>query len=388
MPTRWIILFLLFAVRTVMAFQFQSVASLSPFIMESLAITLTDIGVLIGLYLGPGIIVAVVGGAVASWFGDKRTVIASLAFMVVGGVMVAYASTLGWAIAGRVISGVGGVVVNVLMTKLVSDWFAGRNVSTALAIFISSWPVGIALSLLALPALAANADLSLAWNVLILLTVVALVLFAVVYRTPEAASSGAVKISYASLPWTPLTCAALVWGLYNSAFAMIFAFGSLVLVEKGFSLAAAGSAISFYIVAAAATIPLGGWLADRSGRGDLVVLTSLAVGAALFPAILYLPEPYVLPALVAGGLVVGLAPGPVVAMPGFILPPEVRAFGTGVFYSIYYVLMMIAPVLAGSVADRFGKVSAAFTLGSAMMVVAIFALLAFHRFASPPRSAR
>lgn len=388
MPMRWIILLVLFAARTVMAFQFQSVAALSPFIMDSLAITLTDIGLLIGLYLGPGIIVAVAGGAVAGWFGDKRTVIASLAFMVVGGVMVAYAPTLGWAIAGRVVSGVGGVIVNVLMTKMVIDWFAGRNVSTALAIFISSWPIGIALSLLALPALADNVDLSLAWNVLILLTVLALLLFAIVYRKPEAAAPGATKIGFTDLPWTPLTCAALVWALYNSAFAMVFGFGALVLVEQGFSLAAAGSAISLYIVVAASTIPLGGWLADRSGRGDLVVLASLVAGAALFPAILYLPGSFTVPALVIGGLIVGLAPGPIVAMPGFVLPPEARAFGTGVFYSIYYLLMMIAPALAGAGADSIGDVSIAFVLGSVMMVVAIIALWAFHWTASPPQFAR
>lgn len=114
MPMRWIILIVLFFARAVMALQFQSVAALSPFIMDSLAITLTDIGVLIGLYLGPGIVVAVVGGAMATWFGDKRTVIASLVLMVLGGLIVASATTLGWAVAGRIVSGIGGVVLNVL----------------------------------------------------------------------------------------------------------------------------------------------------------------------------------------------------------------------------------------------------------------------------------
>ncbi|MCA0873880.1 hypothetical protein LCL97_23865 [Seohaeicola saemankumensis] len=60
---RWVILFVLFFARTIMAVQFQSVAALSPFIMDSLAITLTEIGILIGLYSGPGIIVALAGGA-------------------------------------------------------------------------------------------------------------------------------------------------------------------------------------------------------------------------------------------------------------------------------------------------------------------------------------
>ncbi|MBJ6372723.1 CynX/NimT family MFS transporter [Sedimentitalea arenosa] len=381
---RWIILCVLFFARTVMAIQFQSVAALSPFIMDSLAITLTEIGLLIGLYLGPGIIVAVAGGAVATWFGDKRTVIASLMFMVIGAVMMMSASTLGWAVAGRVVSGIGGVVINVLMTKMVIDWFAGKNVSTALAIYIGSWPVGIALGLLILPALAASAEVQSAWTALTIFTVMALLLFAFVYQTPVGATTADTRINITTLPWTPLAFAALLWGLYNAAFAMIFGFGTLVLGERGMSIPNASSAISFYILAATLTIPIGGWLADRTGRANLLIFVSLVGAMLVFPAVLYLPDSFLIVALVLGGLLAGLAPGPIVAMPGFILRPETRAFGTGVFYSIYYLLMMIAPALAGGIADHVGDVNVAFVLGSVMMLLAILAHLAFRQTASAP----
>ena len=383
----WIILFVLFFARTVMAFQFQSVAALSPLIIDSLAVTLADIGLLIGLYLGPGVVVAVGGGAVAARFGDKRTVIVSLGLMVAGGVMVAQATTLEVAIGGRVVSGVGGVVINVLMTKLVVDWFATRGLSTALAIFISSWPLGIALSLLVLPTLAARGGLDLAWSVLTVLTIAALLLFALVYRKPPGAPSGGARIAVTALPWGPLVWAALLWGLYNAAFAMLFGFGPLVLIERGLTTAAAGSATSLYILTATLAIPLGGWLADRTGRPNLVILASLVAGVVLFPALLHLPIPLMLAALVVGGAIVGLAPGPVVAMPGRILPPEARAFGTGVFYSIYYLQMMLVPPLAGLIADRVGDVGVAFILGAVMMTLAVGALAAVVRTATPPRAA-
>lgn len=382
MPMRWIILSVLFFARTVMAIQFQSVAALSPFIMDSLAITLTEIGLLIGLYSGPGIIVAIAGGTVASWFGDKRTVIASLMLMVAGAVIFTSATTLGWAVAGRIVSGVGGLVLNVLMTKMVIDWFAERNVSTALAIFISSWPVGIALGLLILPALAASANLQTAWLALTILTVVALLLFTFVYQTPEGAKSDDTRIRITTLPWTPLAFAAVLWGLYNSAFAMIFGFGTLVLGERGMTIAAASSAISFYIIAGAISIPVGGWLADRTGKANWVIFASLVGGMLVFPAVLYLPDSYIVAALIVGGLLAGLAPGPVVAMPGLILAPETRAFGTGVFYSIYYLQTMIAPALAGALADYMEDVSVAFLLGSGMMLLAIVAHWAFRQTAS------
>ena len=71
---RWVILAVLFIARTAMAFQFQSVGALSPLIIEGYDVSLADIGLLIGLYLAPGVVVAIPGGAIAGRFGDKRIV--------------------------------------------------------------------------------------------------------------------------------------------------------------------------------------------------------------------------------------------------------------------------------------------------------------------------
>src|SRR6202040_4307556 len=57
----------------------------------------------------------------------------------------------GWQIAGRLIAGAGAVLLNVQLTKMVTDWFAGKEIATAMAIFVSSWPVGLGLALLTLP---------------------------------------------------------------------------------------------------------------------------------------------------------------------------------------------------------------------------------------------
>jgi hypothetical protein len=64
MTNRWRILALLFAVRSTMAFQFQSVAALAPLIQRDFGVNLGDIGLAIGLYLAPGIALAVPGGAI------------------------------------------------------------------------------------------------------------------------------------------------------------------------------------------------------------------------------------------------------------------------------------------------------------------------------------
>lgn len=51
MTTRWLILFVRFSARMTMGFQFQSIPALSPFLAESYAVDLAEIGFLIGLYL-------------------------------------------------------------------------------------------------------------------------------------------------------------------------------------------------------------------------------------------------------------------------------------------------------------------------------------------------
>jgi predicted MFS family arabinose efflux permease len=68
MSNRWYVLALLFCVRVAMAFQFQTVAALSPLIMSEFKVNIADIGLLIGLYLSPG------NPARRSWRCDREAV--------------------------------------------------------------------------------------------------------------------------------------------------------------------------------------------------------------------------------------------------------------------------------------------------------------------------
>ena len=128
---RWTILLVLFLARTAMAFQFQAVAALLPVLTERFAIGLAEVGLLIGLYLAPGVLVAIPGSTIAARFGEKRIVVLSLFVMLAGNLLTLLAPSYEVMIFARVLSGAGGVVVNIVMTKLLVDWFAGREISTA-----------------------------------------------------------------------------------------------------------------------------------------------------------------------------------------------------------------------------------------------------------------
>ena len=110
-----------------MGFQFQAVASLSPLFADTYGIGLADLGILMGLYMSPGIILAIPGAAIARFFGDKRIVIFGMLLMIFGSLIMAIGWNYQLQLVGRLFSGAGGVLLNVLMAKMVTDYFAGKD---------------------------------------------------------------------------------------------------------------------------------------------------------------------------------------------------------------------------------------------------------------------
>lgn len=300
--------------------------------------------------------------------------------MFVGSILVLQASTFSGLVAGRVMAGIGGVVVNVLMTKMVIDWFAGRNLAAAMAIFISSWPMGIGLALVTLPRVADQGGLDLAWACVALVIAMALVAFWTKYKTPEGAVAHG-RIAVVELPWVPLSLAALVWGFYNAALAMVFGFGPIILVNSGLSVAGASTATSLFMFAIVIAAPLGGWVADSLNRRDALILFTLVAAILVLPLMLYLSASTAWIVFSLAGFLIGLSPGAIVSMTSQILPANARAFGTGIYYSIYYVVMLVSPPMAGALADHMGNVNITLILAAGMMSICILALLAFRKTA-------
>jgi MFS family permease len=379
---RWNILAVLFIVRLSMAFQFQSVASLSPALMKSYGVGLSDIGVLISLYLAPGIAFALPGGEIGRRFGDKRVVMFGLVIMMSGGLLMAFAPNWQVQIAGRILAGAGGVVLNVLMSKMVTDWFAGRELATAMAIFVNSWPAGIALCLFLLPAVAAATGVATALSLTAAFCLIGLLLLAALYRPPSYEEP---KKAAAPTAWPrpqairAMVVAGTIWGLYNAALGMIFGFGTALLVERGWSLAAAGSTTSLVLWIASLSLPFGGILADRTGKHVEIML----LGFALFAIALLVATrtDSVIPAFIALGLVGGLPAGPIMSLPARVLTPQVRAVGMGIYFTLFYALVVAAPIVAGFLSTRSGSAAAAFDLGGCALALCFPAYWLFDRLA-------
>jgi MFS family permease len=377
---RWGILAVLFTVRLSMAFQFQSVAAVAPLLGREFGVGLADIGLLIGLYFTPGIALALPGGAIGQRFGDKATVLGALALMLIGSLAMALSDSWSLQIAGRLVAGAGGVLLNVQMSKMVTDWFAGKEIATAMAIFVNSWPAGVALSLLTLPLIGTAYGVSAVYLAVAALIGLGVLLLAAGYRpAPNAVTATATSARPDHRATVAVVAAGLIWGLYNVGFAMIFSFGPSLLTERGWSMATAGSTISIVLWLAVLSVPSGGLLADRVKRPQTVVVASCIVYALLMVA---LPRSdAVIPIVVALGLICGLPAGPIMSLPAQMLTPSTRAIGMGIFYTVYYAAMMLGPVIGGAGAKWTGSVAAAFDFGAAMLLACPVVLWGFNRIA-------
>lgn len=381
MRNRWAILAVLFTVRLTMAFQFQSVAAVAPLLGTKFGVSLADIGILIGFYFTPGIALALPGGAISQKFGDKATVTFALVLMLAGELAMATSDAWGWQIAGRLVAGSGGVLLNVLMTKMITDWFAGKEIATALAIFVNSWPAGIAISLLILPAIGVAHGVAAVYLAVAALIAIGILLLLAGYRSaPGVAGAPIAAARPDGRAILAVIAAGLIWGLFNTGFAIIFSFGPTLLTERGWSITAAGSAISIVLWLSVASVPAGGFLADRFTRPHAIMTAGFLVVAALM---LTLPRSEaVIAVVIALGLVGGLPAGPIMSLPASALAPATRAIGMGIFYTVYYAVMMLGPVVGGACAKWYGTAGAAFDFGAVTALLCLPLLLAFNRIAT------
>lgn len=379
MRNRWGILAVLFVVRATMAFQFQSVAAVAPLLGNTFGVGLADVGILIGLYFAPGIVIALPGAAIGNRFGDKRTVICALLLMLAGGLIMTISTVWSLQIAGRLVAGIGGVILNVQMTKMVADWFVNREIATAMAIYVNSWPAGVALSLLSLPAIGSAYGISAVYLAVAAFIALGAVLLAWLYQAPPGSTAkGPATTQLGKNAAFAMLTAGTIWGLYNVGFATVFSFGPSMLVEQGWSITAAGLAISFVLWIAVISVPFGGFLADRINRHEAVLVAGCVMFALLMVA---LPRSgsATMATIVAAGLVCGLPAGPIMSLPPRVLTPGTRAVGMGLFYTAYYVAMMLGPVLAGLCAARYGSASAALNFGAAALLACPAILLVLNR---------
>jgi predicted MFS family arabinose efflux permease len=363
-----------------MGYQFQSVASVSTFLIDDLDIDYAQFGLLIGLYMFPGIALAYPGGLLGRRFGDKQVVVVALALMASGGSIIGSSESYPLALAGRTLCGVGAVLLNVLLAKMVADWFVGKEIVTAMAILVTSWPLGISLALISLGPLAAASSWLLAMHLTAIACLLGLVLVVVFYQTPSATSNGqktnstVFKLSRQEI--LLVTLAGIIWALFNVSLIIVPSFAPAFLTSAGYSIVTAGSLVSVATWIVIPSIPLGGYLAERLKRPNIFMVSCfLGIGIAIC-LVPYWQYPLILFLVI--GLVFGPPAGIIMSLPVEVLLPENRAAGMGIYYTCYYAGMAALCPLAGLSRDLTQNPAAPLFFGGAVIFITISILGLFR----------
>ncbi len=367
MPLRWLMLIVLFLVRLAMGYQFQSVASVSSHLVTDLGLSYTQVGTLIGFFLLPGIFIAIPSGTLTRAVTDKNLLMIGALTMVVGALVMATADGVTSLYTGRLITGIGGTIFNVILTKMVTDWFVKYEIVTALAVMLTAWPIGISLGLLTQGDLADAYGWPWAMHATGILAFVALILTITLYRAPpglERAPDHPLRFWLPPRQFVQISIVGLGWTLYNTTLILFVSFTPDILVEHGYEPSIARSTTSLAMWAMLVSIPLGGRVLEVFDWVTVAIMVTLSVAAVAMVAVSQGFAPKVLS--VAFGVFAGIPAGALMALSAQALSADNRGPGLGIFYTWYYVGMTVGPALAGWTREVSGNTAAPVILGAAL----------------------
>ncbi len=362
----WCFVAALCLARVAFGYQFQSLASLGPELVERFRLDYAALGTLIGLYMLPGIFVALPGGLLGRRFGARVVVGAGLALMCGGGLLSAVLFGPVGIGLGRVLSGAGAVALVVMQGKMVGDRFPGRRFMPVMGLLVGAFPVGAGLvgltHDLVLGALG-PAGLFIAGAGLAAMSL--LLFLPAVEDVPLAGAKWALP---SRRECALVVVAGLVWTMYNAGYYGFLSYVPSLLAARQHSPALVATVMTIATWCNLPATVIGGMLAVRFGNSRVFLLGTLTgVTAVAGPAMWDAPLLWGL----LFGTAAALHAGVIIAVGTLSARPENRAVGMGMFYTTYYLGGAFLPAVCGAAADLSGTPAGALVAGAALSALAI-----------------
>jgi MFS family permease len=377
---RWVMLLVIFFTRTALGFQFQSIAALTPFLVAGFDLSFAQVGLLMGLFMLPGVVLALPGGLLGQRFGSLRVVVAGLALLIVGGTIVSYSGGFDSAAIGRTLGGAGGVLVNIMLARMVADWFRGRELQTAMGIMLAAWPFGMALALVILGPLAAESSWRVAEYATVVAAGLALGLVGLVYQGPPGALAverATLRLNVPRRVWALAVSAGVGWALLNASVIVVASFAPSFLMSRGSSVTEAGLITGAALWISIVAVPIGGLVADRVNRPRLLIVAACLAATITIACIARAPVPALW--MVASGILLGLPPSIMMSLLPRAVAAEHLSTALGVYYGLFYLGMAVSQTLAGLLRDLTGDPGMPLLFAAVLMAATVPAVFAFWR---------
>jgi MFS family permease len=370
-----------FILRAALGAMFQAPGAAGPALVEAFALDWAGFGTLVGLFWLPGLFLAYPLGLVARRLGDRRGVLLGLVLLILGAVASALADQVALLVAGRLLMGLGTLLVILLLTKMVQDRFVGRDLFPAMAVYVLGWPLGIAAAQAALPGFVPDFGWQFPYQVAAIAGGIAFIAIALA-RGPEpralpvSASTGS---TLTQAEFRRMCLAGACWALVNGAYMVLVSFAPPMLMARGLGLAEANFAVSLISWSNLLAVPAGAWLARRAG-----VAGPMTIGATLLAMLAGLALPL---ADVSFAPLFGLLHGLFYALPITVfsalaaeaVAPERRARGLGVYFVWFYAGCTGCPAFAGWLRDVTGSATVPCFFAIAALAAALGLYVWFRR---------
>jgi len=342
----------------VFAFTLQSIPPILTLIIEELKLTHAEAGLLMSLFTFPSIFLAILAGMLSDRLGSFKVGLISLILVIIGTLFFALSGAFPYACFGRIVAGAGAVTISIVAAKILSQWFLGREVGTAMGVYNTAMPVGTIICFTTFGRLGESSG----WRTPILITaficMIGLATFLFLYKpapnTPqkiankkqEEAGILSSLFNIGNLIWL----AGLCWLWFNAAAISFSTFAPDFFVSKGSSIGYAGLLTSLLMWGSLGLSPIIGRLIDKFNNNDIFI----GVGGLTLSISLYLVSKstnFLLPMAVMA-IAVAFVPTPVFSLLSKTLPPKDLGLGFGILGMVSGIGMFFGPYLSGLIRDK------------------------------------
>jgi len=371
---RWVILALSCLCMLGLVFSIQSLPPILTLVIKELDLTHAKAGLLMSFPALPTVFLAVLFGSFSDRWGPFKMGVISLILVITGTLIFALSHTFLYAGLGRVIAGVGGAAVYVVSAQIVSQWFRGRELGTAMGIFSTAMPLGTIVCFTTFGRLAEG----LGWRVPIFITTiigaVGLACFLILYKPVpnrlQGTTSGKERetglfsslLKVGILMWLVGFC----WMWFGASIFSFSTFAPDFFISKGYTIGFAGFLASLLSWGPLGLSPVIGRLMDKVGNNEVFIgvggiIMAMAIYSIARGANFFLP-------MVVMGIAVAFVPAPVFSLLPKISRPENLGLNFGVLSMFANTGMLFGPYVTGLLKDRTGSYEMSF------IFLSIFAL--------------
>ncbi|MCU0303689.1 MAG: MFS transporter [Thermoanaerobaculales bacterium] len=345
---------------------FFVVPPLVPELVARFGLSHFQIGLLMGAISFPAVVLAIpVGLAVDRWR-PRRAGIASLSLMVAGAVLFATAPSFPLLFAGRLLFGVGGLVVNLLLARLLTTAFAGRELALAMGVFMATYPASMITVFSLQPVLLGGLGLRGELLLLAALAALAIPLFAVAVGATDGGDPAHAPRRVSLAVGRPLVALAAAWMLFFAVHTSVLTFAP----EWAGGGPSALLVVTLVMWVAMIGSPVVGTLIDRiAGPNRWLLAGHLVQAAALLAMASGAVSPH--PAMLGVGLAAALVPTAAYALPALLIAPERVGYAFG-FITVFSNLgTIVGPAVSGRLLDGTGSWTMVWALLAAVATAAV-----------------